>query len=90
MIPTDDRTVLVSNVQEKVGIDNTTLTLFIQREWIIPYSPDRLDEEDLARIKLIQELRLVFAANDESIALILHLMDQVYFLRRQIRCMPQG
>lgn len=40
-----------------------------------------LDEEDLARAKLIRELQEVFGVNDEAIPIILHLLDQLYFLK---------
>ena len=37
----------------------------------------RVDEEDLARICLIKQIQEEFGVNDESIPIILHLIDQV-------------
>lgn len=71
-------------VSELVGIEQETVIELIQRDWICPVSGTELDEEDIARIRLIQELRVQFGANDDAIPLILHLMDQLYHLRNQI------
>ncbi len=72
-------------VIELADIDLPTLDLFIQREWVCPSAEDCLDQEDLARIELIQDIRQRFEANDEAVSLILHLMDQLYYLRAQLR-----
>jgi chaperone modulatory protein CbpM len=52
---------------------------FVQEEWIIPYDSENyfFDEEDVARIKLIIDLQNNFGVNDEAIAIILHLVDQL-------------
>ena len=44
-----------------------------------------LDLEDLTRIHLIAELKHDFEVNDESIPIILHLIDQLNYLRNQIK-----
>ena len=79
------KTFSVTEVSEITGVEPTKVLLFIQREWIIPMGTDEIDHEDIARIHLIEELQRTFGANDESIPLILHLMDQLYFLREQLR-----
>jgi chaperone modulatory protein CbpM len=66
------------------GLDQKTLVTFIEKEWIHPCEREQLDEEDVARIKLIQDLKQSFGANDEAIPLILHLMDQLYYLRSKL------
>mgnify|MGYP000184445609 CR=1 FL=1 len=71
-------------VSEQIGIDHEIILELIQREWIFPVSFSELDEEDIARVQLIQELRVRFGANDDSIPLILHLMDQLYYIRHQV------
>ena len=75
----------LTEVSELTGVDQATVVTFIQREWICPETADGIDHEDLARIHLIEELRNSFGANDEAIPLILHLMDQLYHLRHQVR-----
>jgi chaperone modulatory protein CbpM len=42
-------------------------------------------EVDIARVELILEIRREFAVDDEAMALLLGLLDQVYSLRRQMR-----
>ena len=75
----------LTEVSEVTGVDQPTVITFIQREWICPVAEQELDEEDVARIQLIRELRENFGANDEAIPVILHLLDQLYYLRNQVR-----
>jgi chaperone modulatory protein CbpM len=42
-------------------------------------------DTDLARARLIQDLRQDFGVNDEGIAIILHLLDQLHGLRCLVR-----
>jgi MerR HTH family regulatory protein len=70
------------NIQEaayECKISSDSLKEFIQYEWIRPVDPINLllDEEDLARIELIEELQEKLGANHESIPVILHLIDQL-------------
>lgn len=85
MISLNRKTVALIEASALTGIDQPTLVMFIQREWICPQCEDELDEEDIARIQLVKELRSTFDANDDAISLILHLMDQLYYLRAQMR-----
>lgn len=70
------------------GLEQEILIEFIERQWISPVSGTSLDwefdEEDLARIQLIRELKEVFGVNNESVPIILHLLDQLYHLRSKI------
>lgn len=58
----------------------------IEREWIIPTNTEQrlLDKEDIARILLIKDLKEVFGVNDESIPVILHLIDQIHVLKSRL------
>jgi chaperone modulatory protein CbpM len=58
----------------------------IEREWIIPSNTEekRLDQEDVARILLIKDLKEEFGVNDESIPIILHLVDQIHLLKSRL------
>ncbi len=72
-------------VAKITGVDKTSLLAFIEHEWICPCEGSEvLDEEDLARIRLIQQLKNEFGVNDEAIPLLLHLLDQVYYYRFQL------
>ena len=79
-----ERRFTLLEVAEITGIEQLTLTTFIERDWISPVEVMELDQEDIARIKLIQELREGFGVNDDAIPLILHLVDQLYYLRSRI------
>jgi hypothetical protein len=59
----------------------------IEREWIIPVDINKklLDREDIARLLLIRDLKEDFGANDESIPIILHLIDQLHWSQAQIK-----
>ena len=85
MTSNSQRRFSLTEVYEITGVDRPTLTAFVQREWIYPAGEEEFDQEDVARVRLIQELRDNFGANDEAIPLILHLMDQLYYLRHQVR-----
>ncbi len=60
-------------------LDEDLLMHFISENWIIPKAVDELcfDEEDLARIILIKELKFDLGVNDEAVPVILHLIDQL-------------
>ena len=69
------------------GIKVETLELWIEQEWLVPGTPSagmRFTDVDVARARLIQELKDDLGANDEGIAVILHLMDQLHGLRRAL------
>ena len=42
-------------------------------------------EVDVARVELILDIRREFAVDEETLSLVLGLLDQVYSLRRQMR-----
>lgn len=69
---------------ELFRIDQVVVVEMIEYEWIQPMKEHFLDEEDVARIQLILDLRHRLGANDEAIPVILHLTDQLYFLRNQL------
>ncbi len=77
----------VVEVARSTGLDAERIDSFIAREWISPCTeePHGLDEEDVARAQLIEELQRDFGANDEAVPLILHLLDQLHYLRRRLR-----
>jgi chaperone modulatory protein CbpM len=55
--------------------------------WLIPPQTEpevAFAEIDVARARLICELRQDFGVNDEGVAVILHLLDQVHDLRRTL------
>ena len=68
-------------------IDIPTLNAWVEAEWLMPVTSRRkfLSEADLARARLIQDLKVDFGVNDEGIAIVLHLLDQLHGLRCLVR-----
>lgn len=85
MKATDTR-IELNEVAAQTSVDIHLILRWIEAEWIVPCSPERshFDSEDVARVRLIQNLRLQFGANDEAIPIILHLLDQVICLRQRL------
>jgi chaperone modulatory protein CbpM len=64
------------------------LTAWVERGWIRPdrTGADPLFQDiDIARIRLIHDLRTSMQIEDETIPLVLSLLDQVYDLRAGLR-----
>ncbi len=72
---------------EKTGVDEDIIKQYINYEWVSPIEPDelKLDIEDLARIELIWELKSGMGVNDESMSIILHLIDELNHLHLELK-----
>jgi chaperone modulatory protein CbpM len=60
------------------------LTAWIEQEWVLPTRQGEthvFNEADVARVRLICELRRDMAVNDEAVPVVLQLLDQIYALR---------
>jgi len=84
---------LVADVSEELGLQKEFILHCISAQWIRPHGvaegaktsdSTSLDEEDVARLILIRDLKQDFEANEQAISLILHLLDQIYFLRSRM------
>ena len=77
--------------QEFIGrshLDTRTLSAWVEAEWLVPATSKatfQFSDVDLARAQLILDLKVDFGVNDEGIAIILHLLDQLYGLRCLVR-----
>ena len=70
------------------ALDSVELARWIENRWILPDEESGrwlFHEVDVARVELILEIRREFAVDDEAMALVLGLLDQLYSLRRQMR-----
>ncbi len=70
------------------GVAEPELTDWIARGWILPAgeAPDwSFAEIDIARIRLVRDLRHAMGVEAETLPLVLALLDQVYDLRRRLR-----
>ena len=70
-----------------VRLDQETLAAWIEEEWIIPAgSGDEpaFSDVDVARARLIRDLKHDLDVNDAGIGVILRLLDQMHGLRRTL------
>ena len=80
-------------VVSELSIDATVLRGWIEQRWIRPTMDDGeplFDEADMARARLIAELRQDFNVSDEAMPVVLKLLDQVYALRGQMRAIARA
>jgi len=69
----------------RAHLDADELQAWIEVGWLLPQEDRQFSEMDLARAQLIADLKQDLGVNDEGIAVILDLVDQVYGLRRTLR-----
>lgn len=73
---------------ERSHLDSSTLNAWIEAKWLLPVfdkAGSQFSEADLARVMLIWDLKRDFGVNDQGVAIILHLLDQLYGLRSLLR-----
>ena len=66
---------------------------WVQAGWVSPAEGETgplYDELDLARIRLVAQLRRDLAVADDAMPLVLSLLDQVHGLRRELRTLVQA
>src|SRR3546814_13977310 len=64
-----------------LGIGASELSAWIEQHWVLPVEVDgalMFDDSDLARVKLIAELRNDLGVNEDAIPGLLRLLDPVY------------
>jgi chaperone modulatory protein CbpM len=69
------------------GLAAQTLDLWLEQEWLIPERTGgqmSFSEKDIARARLIQDLKTDFEVNDQGIDVVLHLVDQLHGMRRML------
>jgi chaperone modulatory protein CbpM len=82
----------LSEVVVLVGrVDRVELTQWIELGWVAPErqadAEPTFSELDVARVCLIRDLRHDLAIEEETMPLVLSLLDQVYALRRQVNAL---
>jgi chaperone modulatory protein CbpM len=71
----------------RAELEGPVLEAWIAAGWIIPEKSESstlFSEADLARAQLVRDLRDDLGVNDEGIAVILDLIDQIHGLRRTL------
>jgi len=78
---------LIEEASVVCGVGPDRLLEFISYAWVMPAedNPPRLDEEDIARARLIQELQEGFGVNKEAVPIILQLIDQLHRLHHEAK-----
>jgi chaperone modulatory protein CbpM len=77
----------LQQVVAEVGVTESDLHLWIEQRWVLPHRREDsfvFDDVDIARARLIRELRVDLMVNEESIPVVLSLLDQVHALRRTL------
>ena len=77
----------LQQVVTEVGVTETDLHLWIEQRWVLPNKQEDsfvFDDVDIARARLIRELRVDLMVNEEAIPVVLSLLDQVHALRRTL------
>lgn len=67
------------------GLQVQTLELWLEQRWLIPEQTSagtNFSDMDVARARLIRDLKDDFGVNDAGVDVILHLLDQLHGLRR--------
>jgi chaperone modulatory protein CbpM len=75
------------------GVQVQTLELWLEQRWLIPEETSAemtFSDMDLARARLIRDLKTELGVNDEGIDVILHLVDQLHGLRRALGQLQVG
>ena len=69
------------------------LTGWVERGWVLPETAESgwvFHEIDVARVRLIYDLRHDMDVADETMPLVLSLLDQMYDLRGRLRAVLQA
>jgi chaperone modulatory protein CbpM len=70
------------------------LAAWIERDWVQPEKASGgvwiFHDIDVARVGLVYDLRRTFEPPDETLALLLSLLDQVYDLRRDVKALTSA
>ena len=75
------------------GLEEAELRRWIAERWVRPETASGayvFREVDVARVRLIVELRQELAIGEEALPVVLQLLDQVYGLRRRLRALSQA
>ncbi len=74
-------------VLAEIKLDEAELAVWIEQNWVLPVEEEGrylFDDADVARVRLIAELRRDLGVNEEAVPVVLRLLDQVYALRKAL------
>jgi chaperone modulatory protein CbpM len=70
------------------NLETAELEHWVAEAWVLPQGTRGayvFEEVDVARVRLIVELRRDLAIDDEAMPVVLNLLDQLYALRRRVK-----
>lgn len=71
-----------------VDLSQVELVNWVERGWVLPDTAEtglEFHEIDIARVRLIHDLRRDMDVNEDEVPLVLSLLDQVYELRSTLK-----
>ncbi|MDD4526446.1 MAG: chaperone modulator CbpM [Candidatus Margulisbacteria bacterium] len=76
----------VEEIITQYNLEASFIIMCIENEWIelTNQNPAMLDQEDISRVLLIQDLKEAMGVNDDSVPIILNLIDQLHCLQNQL------
>ncbi len=83
-------TVTVHHLCAVVGLPETELRRWVENDWVRPRQDQgepRFSESDVARIRLILDLRDAMALDAGAIPVVLGLVDQLYDERNRVKAL---
>jgi chaperone modulatory protein CbpM len=75
------------------GLSHVELVNWVERGWVLPDAAEAgfvFHEIDVARVRLIHDLRRGMGVDEDAIPLVLSLLDQVYELRSRMKSVLQA
>ena len=81
------RKIELSYICEELQLDEETVLSWVKCRLVQPMDLEGpvFDEEDYSRIRLIADLRETYNTNDESLEIIMHLVDQIHILTSELK-----
>jgi len=81
-------------IAEIPSLEIVELTGWIERHWVIPETSEDGDylfqEIDVARVRLIHDLRYMLEVEEDTMPVLLGLLDQVYELRSRMKSLMRA
>jgi chaperone modulatory protein CbpM len=75
------------------SLSREELTVWVESGWVRPRESagePEFDEVDLARVRLVRELRRDMELDDEALLLVLNLLDRMHGVRAQMRRLAEA
>jgi chaperone modulatory protein CbpM len=78
-------------VVERLGtLTLTELRLWVSEGWVTPQADRSFAEIDVARIRLVCQLRQDLELSEDAVPVVLSLLDQLHGLRNELRHLAQA